>query len=90
MYNAFGYLLLLFLTRSSILQKIKDFRFGPSDTKECRMVHNVLNNAIWFISTARNIIVVVFCAVLTYLFEAHGTASPFMLTGTYFGCQPRT
>lgn len=35
---------------------------------------------LWTIGTARNALVVIFCAVASYIFEMHGGA-PFILTG---------
>lgn len=62
------------------LRKAKDFKVGPEDIKERRSIHDVFGKLIWLISTSRNIIVVIFCAVLAYVFEAHGS-QPFILTG---------
>lgn len=61
-------------------QSIKDLKIGPQDVKERRPIHDIITKFIWLISTARNIIVVVFSAVLAYCFELHGS-SPFLLTG---------
>lgn len=62
------------------LQKVKDLQVGPDDIKQRTNVHIFFGKVIWLISTARNIIVVVFCAVLAYVFEIHGV-QPFVLTG---------
>ncbi|XP_065158461.1 sodium-independent sulfate anion transporter-like [Atheta coriaria] len=62
------------------LRKSKDFQIGPSDPKERKPIHDFLAKSIWLISTARNIFVVIFCAVLAYFFECRGT-HPFKLTG---------
>lgn len=55
-------------------------KVGPDEEKEEKPVHKWINKSIWLISTARNIIVVVFCAVMAYLFEMH-ESRPFILTG---------
>jgi hypothetical protein len=49
---------------------------GPEGTK----LQKAVSQFLWFITTARNILVVVFCAVMAYLFEVHGS-QPFILTG---------
>lgn len=59
---------------------MKDFQIGPKDVKEKKSIHVFLGKAIWLISAARNIIVVVVSAIVAYLFEAHGS-HPFILTG---------
>ncbi|GJQ72248.1 hypothetical protein Trydic_g3339 [Trypoxylus dichotomus] len=63
-----------------VLRKIKDFRISPKEDKDEKNIHAILNKLVWFISTARNIIVVVLGAVMAYLFEAQGTR-PFILIG---------
>ncbi|KAF2899319.1 hypothetical protein ILUMI_06855 [Ignelater luminosus] len=63
-----------------LLRKVKDLQVGPDDIKQRTNVHIFFGKLIWLISTARNIIVVVFCAVLAYVFEIHGV-QPFVLTG---------
>ena len=55
-------------------------KIGPQDIKERKRIHKVLTKIIWLVSTARNILVVVFSAVLAYFFELHGS-QPFILTG---------
>lgn len=62
------------------LRKIKDFRISPKDSKDEKTIHIILQKVVWFISTARNIIVVVLGAVIAYLFESHGSR-PFILIG---------
>ena len=53
---------------------------GPEDNKEQTKLQKAVSQFLWFISTARNILVVVVCAVMAYLFEVHGS-QPFILTG---------
>ncbi|XP_050537914.1 sodium-independent sulfate anion transporter-like [Daktulosphaira vitifoliae] len=62
-----------------LLRKMKDIQIGPSDTKEKSTAQRVMLSAIWLISTARNIIVVVFCAILGYFYEKNGNL-PFKLS----------
>lgn len=61
-------------------QKVKDIPVGPQDVKERTKAQKAVNQFLWFISTSRNILVVVVCAVMAYLFEVHGS-QPFILTG---------
>ncbi|CAB3363911.1 Hypothetical predicted protein [Cloeon dipterum] len=63
-----------------LLRKLKDLRFGPPDIAEQNSWHKTLNQAVWLISTARNIIVVVVCSVLASVFHKNGY-HPFLLTG---------
>lgn len=62
-------------------QQIKNYQIGPKDEKERKPTHEFLSKLIWLISTARNIIVVVFCGALAYIFEVH-ESQPFILTGS--------
>ena len=43
-------------------------------------IQKIVGKFLWFISTARNILVVVVCAVMAYMFELH-ESQPFILTG---------
>jgi sodium-independent sulfate anion transporter 11 len=63
-----------------LLRKAKDIPVGPEDSKEQTKLQKAVSQFLWFISTARNILVVVVCAVMAYLFEVHGS-QPFILTG---------
>ncbi|XP_067006356.1 sodium-independent sulfate anion transporter [Anabrus simplex] len=63
-----------------LLRKAKDIPIGPADSKEKTALQKVLGQLLWFISTARNILVVVVCATMAYLFKLHGM-EPFVLTG---------
>lgn len=58
---------------------MKDIQIGPVDAKEKTTGQQIISSTIWLISTARNIIVVVFCAVLGYMYKARGDL-PFKLS----------
>ncbi|VVC31758.1 Hypothetical protein CINCED_3A016532 [Cinara cedri] len=62
-----------------LLRKMKDIQIGPLDIKEKSSGQRMISSIIWLISTARNIIVVVFCALLGYLYQKHGNL-PFKLS----------
>ncbi|GLG95343.1 Uncharacterized protein GBIM_02331 [Gryllus bimaculatus] len=64
-----------------LLRKAKDIPVGPADSEKKTGVQKALVQFLWFISTARNIIVVVVCAVVAFLFKQHDS-EPFKLTGT--------
>ncbi|KAI5698607.1 hypothetical protein M8J75_009255 [Diaphorina citri] len=65
-----------------LLRKVKDIPIGPSDTKEKTTLQKLAAQVLWFISTARNILVVIFCALLGYYYDetTHGK-TPFKLSG---------
>ncbi|CAB0016628.1 unnamed protein product, partial [Nesidiocoris tenuis] len=63
-----------------LFQKIKDIPVGPSDSKEKTTTQKLLSRGLWFISTARNILVVVVCAMMAYVFHKHDM-EPFKLSG---------
>ncbi|RZF48868.1 hypothetical protein LSTR_LSTR003248 [Laodelphax striatellus] len=63
-----------------LLRKVKDINVGPVDTKDKTSTQRRLEALLWFISTSRNILVVVVCALMAYMFEQHG-AVPFALSG---------
>lgn len=62
-----------------MFQKMKDIQIGPADIKEKTTGQRTITSIIWLVSTARNIIVVVFCAVLGYMYKQHGYL-PFKLS----------
>ncbi|XP_026684962.1 sodium-independent sulfate anion transporter-like [Diaphorina citri] len=64
------------------VEKVKDIPIGPSDTKEKTTLQKLAAQVLWFISTARNILVVIFCALLGYYYDetTHGK-TPFKLSG---------
>ncbi|XP_054007731.1 sodium-independent sulfate anion transporter-like [Hylaeus anthracinus] len=53
-----------------ILKKLKDVKVS----------NNILKKSIWFLGTGRNALVVIICAVVSYIYENRGGA-PFILTG---------
>jgi len=53
---------------------------GPADSKEQTKRQKAVNQFLWFISTSRNILVVVVCAIMAYIFAVNGS-QPFILTG---------
>lgn len=53
---------------------------GGSTSSESR---KVIGKLIWFISTARNIFIVLISATMAYIFDIHGVR-PFVLTGKSF------
>lgn len=64
-----------------LLRKVKDIPIISKDSKEPTPVQKTVLNCLWFISTARNILIVVLCSVGTYLLEARLGSSPVFLTG---------
>lgn len=73
---------------------MKDIQIGPLDVKEKTRGQRTVSSIIWLISTARNIIVVVFCAILGYIYQKNGNL-PFKLSSNFkqlkffiilFGC----
>ncbi|XP_014215254.1 sodium-independent sulfate anion transporter-like [Copidosoma floridanum] len=64
-----------------LLRKAKDIPVASSERKQPTCLERVLEKFLWFISTARNILVVVSCAVACYLLEQHLGSSPVVLTG---------
>ncbi|XP_015436479.1 PREDICTED: sodium-independent sulfate anion transporter-like [Dufourea novaeangliae] len=48
--------------------------------KDAKVSNQILKKSIWFLGTGRNAIVVVLCAVISYIYEIRGGA-PFILTG---------
>lgn len=67
------------LINANIFQKVKDIKVAP-DSKEKTQIQCAVEKFLWFISTARNIIVVIVCALMAFVFEEHGM-KPFILTG---------
>ncbi|XP_077293662.1 sodium-independent sulfate anion transporter-like [Arctopsyche grandis] len=63
-----------------VLRKIKEIQIIRKDEKDTSQFRRLLAKILWFISTGRNIIVVVASAALAYSFEIH-QQSPFILTG---------
>ncbi|KAL0123840.1 hypothetical protein PUN28_005995 [Cardiocondyla obscurior] len=48
--------------------------------KDVKVANTTLKRFLWMIGTARNALVVVLCAIVSYIFETHGEA-PYVLTG---------
>ncbi|XP_003400635.1 sodium-independent sulfate anion transporter-like [Bombus affinis] len=48
--------------------------------KDAKVSNKILSKLIWFLGTGRNALVVILCAVVSYVFESRGGA-PFILTG---------
>lgn len=66
---------------SYVLQKVKDCSVVTKNTKVPSQLQQVVAKLLWLISTARNIIVVIVCAVMCWLLEQHLGESPVILTG---------
>ncbi|XP_066592823.1 sodium-independent sulfate anion transporter-like [Prorops nasuta] len=64
-----------------LLRKVKDLPVMPKDSKTPSKLQQRVAKLLWLISTARNILVVVACAITCWLLEAHLGSSPVILTG---------
>lgn len=62
-------------------QKAKDLPIISKNTKVPSQLQQVITKFLWLISTARNIIVVIVCAVMCWFLEKHFGESPVILTG---------
>lgn len=63
-----------------LLRKVKDIRVGPEDTQQKTPLQRYLSMILWFLSTARNILVVVICGCITYVCENWYGEVPFKLS----------
>ncbi|KAG8041128.1 hypothetical protein G9C98_002116 [Cotesia typhae] len=63
------------------LRKLNDIRVIPEDTKVPSITQKVLKTFLWFMSTTRNIMVVISGAILAWILESNLGSSPFVLTG---------
>lgn len=63
------------------LQKVKDLPVIPKNTKVPSQLQRAITKLLWLFSTARNIIVVIICAIMAWLIEIHRGESPVILTG---------
>ncbi|XP_034940502.1 sodium-independent sulfate anion transporter-like isoform X2 [Chelonus insularis] len=63
------------------LRKIKDIPVTSKDKKKQLMVQKMAQSILWFISTSRNILVVITGAVIAWTLESHLGSSPVILTG---------
>ncbi|GAB1860455.1 Sodium-independent sulfate anion transporter [Camponotus japonicus] len=64
-----------------LLRKVKDWPIISKNTKVPSQLQQVITKLLWLISTSRNIIIVIVCAVMCWLFEKHLGESPVILTG---------
>lgn len=64
-----------------LLQKLNDIRVISEDTKVPSITQKVLKTFLWFMSTTRNIMVVISGAILAWILESNLGSSPFILTG---------
>ncbi|KAG7189459.1 hypothetical protein KM043_017155 [Ampulex compressa] len=64
-----------------LLRKIKDLPVVPKNTKMPSRIQRFAEKLLWLLSTARNILVVIVCAVMCWLLEEHLGSSPVILTG---------
>ncbi|KYN07566.1 Sodium-independent sulfate anion transporter, partial [Cyphomyrmex costatus] len=76
-----AYLLFQYLKQSLPYMKVKDLPVMPKNTKVPSRLQQVITKSFWLISTARNIIIVILCAVMCWLLEKHLGKSPVILTG---------
>ncbi|XP_026331543.1 sodium-independent sulfate anion transporter-like [Hyposmocoma kahamanoa] len=65
-----------------LLRKVKDIKVssGSASGEEVSGARAALAQALWFLSTTRNILVVLVCAALAYYFDTR-KQTPFVLTG---------
>ncbi|XP_043263626.1 sodium-independent sulfate anion transporter-like [Colletes gigas] len=64
-----------------LLRKIKDISVIHKATKVPSKVQVIMQKSLWLLSTSRNILVVLVCAVMSWLLESHLGSSPVKLTG---------
>ncbi|XP_036149342.1 sodium-independent sulfate anion transporter isoform X2 [Monomorium pharaonis] len=64
-----------------LLRKVKDLPVVSKNTKVPSRLQQFITKSFWLVSTARNIIVVIVCAIMCWLLEKHLGESPVMLTG---------
>lgn len=62
-------------------QKIKDLPVTSKNTKMPSQFQQAIAKLLWLISTARNIIIVIICAVMAWALEIRLGESPVILTG---------
>lgn len=65
-----------------VLQKVKDINVSGDESEGAHpsRLRSFTAQALWFLSTTRNILVVLVCAALAYYFDTRAQA-PFVLTG---------
>ncbi|XP_029039363.1 sodium-independent sulfate anion transporter-like [Osmia bicornis bicornis] len=49
--------------------------------KDLKVSNEILGKSIWFLGTGRNALVVILCAVVSYVYEGYYGGAPFILTG---------
>ncbi|XP_024942020.1 sodium-independent sulfate anion transporter isoform X2 [Cephus cinctus] len=64
-----------------ILRKIKDLPVISKNTKEPTTMQRAIVKFLWLLSTARNILVVVICGLISWFLTSHLGSSPVILTG---------
>nr|XP_031831740.1 sodium-independent sulfate anion transporter-like isoform X1 [Nomia melanderi]XP_031831741.1 sodium-independent sulfate anion transporter-like isoform X1 [Nomia melanderi]XP_031831742.1 sodium-independent sulfate anion transporter-like isoform X1 [Nomia melanderi] len=64
-----------------LLRKIKDISVTEEGTKMSSKMRTIMQKSLWLISTSRNMLVVLVCAVICWLLENHFGSSPVELTG---------
>uniref|UniRef100_A0ABD2XN27 STAS domain-containing protein n=1 Tax=Trichogramma kaykai TaxID=54128 RepID=A0ABD2XN27_9HYME len=64
-----------------VMRKVKDIPVVPKDEKKPAAWRLTLEKFLWLMSTARNILVLVSCALACWLLERHLGSSPVVLTG---------
>ncbi|XP_014469968.1 PREDICTED: sodium-independent sulfate anion transporter-like [Dinoponera quadriceps] len=64
-----------------LLRKVKDLPVIPKNTKVPSQLQQAIAKLLWLISTARNIIIVIICAIIAWALEIHLGESPVILTG---------
>lgn len=80
--NIWGFRVLKFIKLVCLychFQKIKEFKIcGANENPTTGQKY--LANILWFISTSRNIIVVLFCSVMAFIFVQKNGSAPFALS----------
>ncbi|XP_076289246.1 sodium-independent sulfate anion transporter [Lasioglossum baleicum] len=64
-----------------LLRKIKDISVTQEGAKTPSRMRTIMEKFLWLISTSRNILVVLVCAVMCWFLENHFGSSPVRLTG---------
>ncbi|XP_076646094.1 sodium-independent sulfate anion transporter [Halictus rubicundus] len=64
-----------------LLRKIKDISVTQEGAKTPSGMRTIMEKSLWLISTSRNILVVLVCAVMCWFLENHLGSSPVQLTG---------
>lgn len=59
------------------MRKLKDVKMKGPDLLKVKRIEKTL----WLLSTSRNALVVLFCTIVAYVMQEHGSGAPFQLTG---------